>query len=83
MYYTIDIELFKPDNICAEVEIFFQSADFGTDSSDWDYQNYWEINNCSVFSNGKEIDLVLDDDFLYDKVKQRLREIDMEKGMEG
>lgn len=78
MFYTIDLDLFEPDNITAEVEIYFSPADYGTDASDWDARDYWEISKCSVFSNGKEIDLELDDDFLYDKVKEKLRDIQID-----
>jgi hypothetical protein len=77
MFYTIDLELFEPDYVTVEVEIYFYPADYNTDASDWDSFDYWEISKCSVFSNGKEIDLELDDKFLYSKVKERLREIDL------
>lgn len=80
MHYSIEIDLVKEVNISAEVEVFFDPADRNTDASDWDYQDYWAITNYTVFSKGKEIDLELDTDFLYDKVKQKIkeREIDLD-----
>jgi len=77
MFHTIDLELFEPDELVVEVEVYFSPADYGTDTSDWDAQDYWEISKCTVFSNGKEIDLELDEKFVYHKVREKLREIEM------
>ncbi len=77
MFFTVELELFEPDDLIVEVEGYYSPADPGTDASDWDAQDYWEITKYTVFSNGKEIELELDDRFVYHKVREKLREMEI------
>lgn len=77
MIFSIDLDLCSENDLVAEVEILYYPADIGSDVSDWDGKDHWEIIKCSIYSNGKEIDLELSEEFLYSKVKQKLREIEL------
>lgn len=80
--FTIDLVLFEPDNLTLEVDFYIQSSNPYADS-DWDSRNHLEIYEYRVYSMGSEIELDLDDKYLYDLLRGELRKRELERYCDG
>ncbi len=80
--FTIDLVLFEPDHLTLEIDFYIQTSNPNSDS-DWDSQNYVEIYEYRVYSMGCEIELDLDDKYLYDLLRGELRKMELERSYNG
>lgn len=70
--YTIDLVLFDGDGLTAELDFYIAPAVKGAES-DWDSRDHLELYEYRVYSKGCEIELEIDEGYLYDELRKELR----------
>lgn len=75
--YTIDLVLFDGDGLTAELDFYIQPATPGAES-DWDSRDHLELYEYRVYSNGCEIELEIDEGYLYDELRKELRKRELD-----